>query len=405
MKNVLIACEADPKNDPRPNRMINWLKESYDVTVITKSSAALDGVASFSAEMPARTSKLLKLAGILPPGLRGLLRKPARKILAFPAMLNQLIKIRTGRIDDLLWPIHELTRKMQEQMSGRTYDLIITHDCSLLPLVFGLKQSHTKVMLDAREFYPKNYNDQWKWRLQYRPINEYLCQKYLHRCDKIITVSDGLAQEYRKEFNVESEVLMSLPAFHDIQPAKPEDKKIKMIYHGWVGMSRRTEVMIDLMNYVDERFSLDFMVMLDKSDYAGKFLSKAKGHKNIRIIKPVAMRDIVPFTNTYDIGLFLCPPNNLNLTYALPNKLFEFIQARLMVAIGPGIEMRKIVDQYDCGIVSEDFEPQSLAHLLNRLSTEQLMYHKNQSHIAAQVLNERANRKKIRAMVQELIGE
>jgi glycosyltransferase involved in cell wall biosynthesis len=405
MKNVLIVCEADPKNDPRPNRMINWLKDDFKLTIITKSAAALEGIASISAEAPVRVSKLIKIAGILPAGVRKILKEPAKKILSLPIMINHLIKIKTGRIEDLLWSIHELTRKMQQQLSDTAFDLIITHDCSLLPLALGLKKKNSKVMLDAREYYPKNYDDQWKWRLQQRPINEYLCKQYLHQCDKIITVSDGLAREYFKEYHVQPEVVMSLPAFHDILPAKTDGSKIRMIYHGWASLSRRTEVMIDLMGHVDERFSLDLMVMLDKSEYAEKFISMVRGRRNIRLIPTVSMQQLVPLTNTYDIGLFLCPPTNLNLKYALPNKLFEFIQARLMVAIGPGIEMRKIVEKYDCGIVSEDFNPESLARKLNSLTTQKVMYYKEQSNTAAHELNEETNRKRIREIVCDLIGE
>jgi len=66
-------------------------------------------------------------------------------------------------------------------------------------------------------------------------------------------------------------------------------------------------------------------------------------------IPPIPMNEIVTFTNAYDIGLFLSAPTTFNLKYALPNKLFEFVQARLAVAIGPSIEMRKIVEKYDCG--------------------------------------------------------
>jgi len=385
--------------------MINWLNDGYDLTVITRSKAAPEGVRSLSAEAPVSKSALVRMAGILPAGLRSLIREPAKKALAFPIMINHLMKIKFGRFDDLLWPVHELTREMQQQLAGIHFDLIITHDCSLLPLAFGLKKPGTRVMLDAREYYPKNYNDQWKWRLQNRPINEYLCRTYLPRCDKIITVSDGLAKEYSREYQVEPEVVMSLPSFHDVSPSETDPRKIRMIYHGWASPSRRTEVMIDLMDHLDERFSLDFMVMLDRSEYAQRFTSMAQGRKTVRLLHPIPMQEIVPFTNSYDIGLFLCPPTNLNLQFALPNKLFEFIQARLAVAIGPGIEMQKIVKKYDCGLISADFTPQSLARELNALTPGKIMYYKRQADQAAKELHEGVNRKRIREIVKDLTGE
>jgi hypothetical protein len=57
-----------------------------------------------------------------------------------------------------------------------------------------------------------------------------------------------------------------------------------------------------------------------------------------------------------------------NLKYILPNKFFEFIQARLAVAIGPSVEMKRLVKEWDCGIVAANFEAKSMAAEINRLT-------------------------------------
>ena len=69
----------------------------------------------------------------------------------------------------------------------------------------------------------------------------------------------------------------------------------------------------------------------------------------------------------YDIGLYSLAPNSFNARYALPNKLFDLIQARLCVAIGPSPEMKRIVEQYDCGVVAQDFTAETLAETLRAL--------------------------------------
>ena len=43
--------------------------------------------------------------------------------------------------------------------------------------------------------------------------------------------------------------------------------------------------------------------------------------------------------NACDVGVFCMPPINVNARYALPNKFFDFVQARLAVAVGPAEEM------------------------------------------------------------------
>jgi hypothetical protein len=262
-----------------------------------------------------------------------------------------------------------------------------------------------KIMLDAREFYPKNFVDQWRWRLEVKPVYEYLCEQYLPQCDKVITVSNGLAREYKRIYNVNPDVIMSLPTLRELSPTPLDGDRIRIIHHGYASLSRRTEVMIEMMDYVDDRFSLDLMLLVTGDSYYEQIVSMAKQRKNVRVIPPVAMHDIIPFTNQYDIGLFLCPPTNFNLTHTLPNKFFEFIQARLAVAIGPGIEMKEIIEKYDCGIVSKDFLPVSLAEKLNELTPEKIMEYKKKSDIAARELNASTNQKRILELVQNLIGE
>jgi hypothetical protein len=195
---------------------------------------------------------------------------------------------------------------------------------------------------------------------------------------------------------------MSLPTLQDLHPLKPHPDHIKIVHHGAVGRSRKTEIMLEMMDYLDERFTLDLMMIVGDVRYWERIVSLAGKKKNIRIVSPVSMQEIVLKTNQYDIGLFLVPPTNFNLQFTLPNKLFEYIQARLAVAIGPSIEMKKIVEKYDCGIVSKDFSPISLARELNRLSVEDILHFKENSHKAAQELNAERNAKRIRQIVREL---
>jgi glycosyltransferase involved in cell wall biosynthesis len=260
------------------------------------------------------------------------------------------------------------------------------------------------ILLDAREYYPGIFEDRFVWRLFSKPLINYLCDQYLRIPDSIITVSEGIALEYEKEFQVKPEVVMSLPDFIDLAPSPTDPQKIRMIYHGNATPSRRLEGMIEMMDDVDSRFFLDLMLVGNSRDPYLKKLQKLAGFRpNVRIIPPVTLQELVQFTNAYDIGLYLLPPTNFNVQHALPNKFFEFIQARLMVAIGPSVEMFKIVKEFDCGIVANDFNPHSLAQDLNRLDAPRIDYYKRQADLAARSLNSEESNQKIIEIVQNLI--
>lgn len=368
--------------------MISWLKDEYQVTVVGAFKTSIAGVESielFDGENPVEASI------------------GARVFYYVQYAWNFLFR----RFEEIVWSKLGRGRQVLAELSARNFDLIVSLDCTLLPFAFSLKRNlHSKILFDAREYYTRDFEEILLWRLFRKPVFQYLCNTYLKDCDRVITVSGGLSREYAREYGIlPPEVVMSLPYAYPLTPSAMRHEHIHIIHHGTANVSRRTELMVAMMDHLDPRYTLDLMLVptSDKA-YWRKLETMVAKRRNVRIIPPVAMREIVPFINQYDIGLFLCPPANLNLEFVLPNKLFEFIQARLAVAIGPNIEMKRIVDQYGCGIVADDFESRTMAIALNALTAADVMDYKHQSHRAALELNADANRGRIGKLVQQMIS-
>ena len=68
--------------------------------------------------------------------------------------------------------------------------------------------------------------------------------------------------------------------------------------------------------------------------------------------------------NACDVGVFCMPPININARYALPNKFFDFVQARLAVGVGPAEEMARLTEKLGLGVVSTDFSEASFTEAL-----------------------------------------
>jgi hypothetical protein len=147
--------------------------------------------------------------------------------------------------------------------------------------------------------------------------------------------------------------------------------------------------------------------MLTKADpdYYNYLLKLAKNNKNINFIEPVLFSEIIGTINNFDIGVYILKPESFNQKYALPNKFFEFIQARLAIAVGPSIEMVKIIDRYNLGVHSKDFTPKSLAKAISQLTPEQIMEYKQNADKYAKELSAEENMNKIRGIIAELAGE
>ena len=143
--------------------------------------------------------------------------------------------------------------------------------------------------------------------------------------------------------------------------------------------------MIEVMDYLGDKYQLDLMLVANRSDwfYFKKLKKMIKKRKNVRLVSPVPFDRIIPQLNGYDIGFFLLPPTNTSLKYALPNKFFEFIQARVAVVVGPSPEMARIVKKYNLGLVTQDFIPKNVAAEIRSLSSEAIFNYKKQTDLAA----------------------
>lgn len=264
-------------------------------------------------------------------------------------------------------------------------DVIIANDLSALPLALALAKGKP-VIYDAHEYSPGEYEDQFIWRLLFGRYNHAFCQKYLPRAASTLTVCQGIADEYAQHYGVRPLVVHNAPAHQNLSPSPVQDGAIRMIHHGVASSARHLEVMIEMMVLLDHRFTLDLMLIEVEPGYMAFLRQKAQHDARIRFVEPVPMPQICRRINEYDVGLYLLPPDNFNHRHALPNKFFEFVQACLMVAIGPSPEMAALAKKYGCGVVAESFEPQALAAALMGLDTEKVRVFKEASHCAARSL-------------------
>lgn len=362
-KNVLVLVFSNLKHDARVSRQVRWLAKKYSVTVVC-FDAEETGDATFLRVRQTPLTLLRK--SVLATALMCKAYSTAYRILYDYAFIKERLKNR--------------------------YDLIVANDIDTLPLAFQIAGSG-KIVFDAHEYAPRHFENNKIWRLFFQPFYTHLCKRYIPRTDGMLTVGEGLANAYAAEFQVQPLIITNAGRYHEIAPSVVVENKIRLVHHGIINQSRRLELMLELMTHLDARFTLDLILMT--SDYASAktkayisaFKKKAEEDPRVRMLKPVKSDEIVQTINRYDVGVFLIPPVNFNYANTLPNKLFDFIQARLAIAIGPTPEMASIVTLYQNGVVAPDFEPRSLARELNALRSEDIMTMKRSSGTAAKNLN------------------
>lgn len=285
-------------------------------------------------------------------------------------------------------------------------DLIIANDIDTLPLALALKQTNTRIIFDAHEYHPREFEENKEWIKNRQPYITYLCHTYLKQADTIFTVCNGIAQEYKNIFNVDVGVMTNTANYNkDLYPNLSDSITVKLIHHGAAIRSRQIETMIEMITFLDARFELYLMLIPSDKDYYNSLIESCKNQHRIHFIEPVKTTQISYAINKYDIGVYLISPNNFNNLHSLPNKFFEYIQGRLAIAIGPSPEMKQFVEKYKLGIVSEDFNPKSLAKEINNLTSEKIDYYKAQSHIFAKELSAENNKDLLLKHVKQLLEE
>lgn len=328
----------------------------------------------------------------------GISRRPAsllRKVLWAGKLLMRLS-------ESYYWDRPEI-RLALAALGSRKFDLVIANDIAALPLALRLSQERP-VLMDAHEYSPLEFEDNWRWRLLFGKYQHDLCRRYLPRAGALTTVCQGIADEYADHFGVAPVIVENAPPLQDLHPSAMVPGRIRIVHHGAAIRSRHLEDMIETMRHLDGRFTLDFMLVGSDVGYLRELREFAAGDMRIRFVPPVPMTEICTGLNHYDLGMFLLPPVNFNYRHALPNKFFEFVQARLGVAIGPSPEMARLVNLHGLGVVAESFAPAELARHLNQLTADDIQRFKLASNRAAESLNFAASADRLLALVDRLLA-
>lgn len=317
-----------------------------------------------------------------------------------PAKAARAAALLAGLYEEYYWQ-SPFVRKTLAAVRSISFDLVIANDVVSLPVALQIAQG-APVMLDAHEYSPKEFEDLWRWRVFFAGFYTYLCRKYLPRVASMTTVCQSIAEAYQ-EFGVSPKVVLNCPVQQDLPVRPVEPERIRLIHHGGAIRSRKIELMIEMMRHLDHRYTLDLMLVETDLRYLSRLRELAAADNRIQFRPPAPMEDIATTINQYDIGVYLLPPVSFNSRVALPNKFFEFIQARLAVAIGPSPEMERLATRHEFGIVAPSFEPQELAACISALSAKDIERLKHQADQASRELNAGRSTEVLLSEVQRLV--
>jgi glycosyltransferase involved in cell wall biosynthesis len=234
--------------------------------------------------------------------------------------------------------------------------ILVSNDLdTLLPNFLVSKIRNLPLVYDSHEYFtgvPELQNRKfvkWIWKSIEKFIFPYL--------KHVITVSDSIATQYEKEYRLRPLTVRNCARKSDqIVPFSRGELELNaehllLIFQGsGINADRGGEELIDAIA-ITEDVSL---LIIGSGDKFEILIEKTKNQglsERIKFIPILPWETLMRYTRSVDAGLSLDKNSNLNYSFSLPNKLFDYISAGIPVIASDLPEISKVINEYNCGIL------------------------------------------------------
>lgn len=274
---------------------------------------------------------------------------------------------------------------LRERLAHERFDIVIANDIDTVPLALSLNPA-CGVHADLHEYAPRQKEDLLRWRLFVAPFVRWMCRRFLPKVASITTVGGGIAREYERRFAVRADVVTNAAPYAELEPSSVHDP-IRLVHSGACLPDRGIDEIVAAVAATRVEVTLDLYLVPNDPGYLQQLSDRVAAEPRIALRPAVPYQRLIATLNDYDVGVHLLPPVNFNNAWALPNKFFDFVQARLGVIVGPSPEMRTLVDEVGLGMVTGGFSAGDLVAVLDDLDAERVAQWKQRADDGARDLS------------------
>ena len=247
-------------------------------------------------------------------------------------------------------------RKLEEKVSVYEPDIIHAHDLEVLDVAVNIKnKTGTKIIFDSHEDWPMME------RVQNWFIGKYYERKQnklIEKVDALLTVSDELALRLGGGtvlYNSELLETVNKPVLHD-------RFGLDGIVAGYIGALRRP-ILEEILDAASKVNALSVLIVggppKGQSGYSNMIeeleeVAVAKG-ANAKFTGPLPysmMNECYAACDILMVGHYV---DERLREYALPKKLLDAMAYKVPAIVGPYEARQKIVERYECGVVTKDW--------------------------------------------------
>ena len=227
------------------------------------------------------------------------------------------------------------------------YDLLIANDLDTLPANYLAAKIRGKaIVYDSHEYFTEvpELIDRSRVKSIWEKIERMILPKIKHA----YTVSPSIAEVYHKKYRVKMGLVRNFPLRQD--STQQSKKQNAVIYQGALNVGRGLEELIRAFN--SPKLEDVELWIFGAGDIEKELmnLTRSLGLKEqITFFGRKEASELKKYTERGAIGVSLERPMGLSYQYAIPNKLFDYLQAGTAVLYSPLKEVELLLDGKEVG--------------------------------------------------------
>lgn len=264
-----------------------------------------------------------------------------------PASMNRYLRILVGRISKSLRNELGYQRNVDDIVGKSPIDLIIAHDNQPLIEAHQLAdQKHARLVYDAVEL-PHDKN-----RLVYRKRLRFVETSAILRANVVLTIGPSYKEELDHEYGIDCKVIRNCQDYYE-----PTGRTLDaVVYSGTITPRFGIDTIVEASAYIPD-VHIMLIGPIGQVGYQDKLQKRiAEIGSNVTLHPPVPAPQVIPTIEGALAGLIILPSDSPNSTYAFPNKLFDYIQARVPIVTTPIKDIAELVRSMHIGMVADTEE-------------------------------------------------
>ncbi|MBN2892463.1 MAG: glycosyltransferase [Bacteroidales bacterium] len=238
-------------------------------------------------------------------------------------------------------------------------DILLSNDLdTLLPNFFVSSLKNRKLVYDSHELFTEvpELIERPKVQKIWLKIERFCLPKIKYS----YTVCQSISDYYKEKYGIEMGVVRNIPFCEKIEKLTIQHDNKILLYQGAVNIGRGLEEAVEAMQFL-EGFEL---WIIGGGDIENQLKTRVKDlnlEEKVKILGRKKLEELAEYTNQADLGLSIEKNMGLNYYFALPNKIFDYIQAEIPILCSDLPEMSRIIKNYNIGAILESHEPKKVA--------------------------------------------